>query len=143
MPTFRIFGAGFTFKQLLLMVGGTLAVLTVIGYGVFEARRLIEGPQITILSPRDGSAVGGPLVTVKGIIKNAAFITLNDRQILTDHKGNFEEQYSPPPGLAIIEVAARDRFGRAVDARLHINVLAQCLPDSQFTNPSQSANGYE
>jgi hypothetical protein len=130
MQTFRIFGAGFTFKQLLLIVAGTIVVLLVIGYGIFEARRILEGPRITLTYPIDGSAVGGPVVTVKGTVKNAAFITLNDRQILTDDKGNFEEKFSPPPGLAIIEVAARDRFGRAIDKQLQINVLAQCIEGS-------------
>lgn len=120
----------FTFKQLLLTGFGTLAILAVISYGIFEARRILEGPRITLTSPRDGSAVGGPIITVQGVVRNAAFITINDRQVLSDDKGNFSESFSPPPGPAIIEVAARDRFGRSVDTRLHINVLAQCIENS-------------
>ena len=116
-----------TFKQFLLYTFGIIAIVVFLGYGIFEARRIIEGPRITIASPINGSAVGGPLVTISGTIQNAAFFTINDRQVLSDDRGNFSESFSPPPGLAIIEVAARDRFGRMMTKELQINVLAQCI----------------
>ena len=36
-----------------------LLVLVVLSYGLFEARKLVEGPEITIASPIDGSIVAG------------------------------------------------------------------------------------
>lgn len=117
-----------TFKQILVWTIGIIAVVGFIAYGIFEARRLIEGPRITLNSPVDGTAVGGPIITVAGTIQNAAFFSINGKQVLSDDKGNFAEQISPPPGFEIIEVAARDRFGRTVVKDIKVTVLAECLP---------------
>jgi hypothetical protein len=103
-----------------------LLFLAVVGYGLFEARRLIGGPVITIDTPINGSATSERVVTIKGNARNISFLTINDAPAFTDEQGNFAEQLSPPPGYAIFTVAATDRFGRRASAEVHITVLNYC-----------------
>jgi hypothetical protein len=103
-----------------------LAILLIVGYGAFEARRLIAGPQITILSPKDGTATSSSMVILEGIAQNISFLTINDSPAYTDESGHFSQVLSPPPGYAIFTVAATDRFGRRARAEVQIAVLNFC-----------------
>jgi hypothetical protein len=103
-----------------------LAVLALLAYGLFEARRLIGGPHITIDAPLDGSATSSTIVTISGMAQNISFLTINDAPAFTDESGRFVERLSPPPGYAIFTVQASDRFGRRASAQVHITVLNYC-----------------
>jgi hypothetical protein len=103
-----------------------LLALAVIGYGLFEARRLIGGPEVTIDMPIDGSAVSSNVITISGTARNISFLSINDAPAFTDETGKYSVQVSPPPGYAIFTVAATDRFGRRASAEVHITVLNYC-----------------
>ena len=103
-----------------------LVILTVISYGLFEARKIIGGPSITIDSPLEGSSVSATAITIAGVAHNISFLTINDAPAFTDKNGRFTEQLSPPPGYAIFTVAATDRFGRRASAEIHITILNYC-----------------
>jgi hypothetical protein len=109
-------------RRIILLV----VILLVIGYGLFEARRLIGGPVVTINSPEDGSATSSEIITISGTAHNISFLTINDVPAFTDEQGHFTEELSPPPGYAIFTVAATDRFGRRATAQVHITVLNYC-----------------
>ncbi len=81
-------------------------------YCLFQARFLILGPQVWIDSPRDGEVVGSSVVTLEGRARNAAWISLNDRQIYSDEDGHWSEKLIVASGLSIMTVNVRDRFGR-------------------------------
>ncbi len=103
-----------------------LVILAVIGYGAFEARRLVWGPSVVILSPTAGSATSSEVVTIAGIARNISFLTINDAPAFTDEQGRFLVRLSPPPGYAIFTVAATDRFGRRAVDSVPITVLNYC-----------------
>lgn len=103
----------------------TLA-LAIVGYGLFEARRLIEGPDIAIQSPADGSATSSPLVTVVGTAQNISFLTINDAPSYTDEEGRFVYRFSPPPGYTVVTVGAVDRFGRRASKSISFTVVQYC-----------------
>ncbi len=103
-----------------------LVVLVVISYGLFEARRLIQGPEIIILSPIDGSATSTTLVTVVGRVKNISFLTINDKPASADEAGQFVYRYAPPLGYTALTVAAEDRFGRRVSKVVRFTLLNYC-----------------
>jgi hypothetical protein len=94
-------------KQWLLII----FFLLLASYALFQARFLILGPRLTILSPTDGAAVT-TVIEVEGTATNVAWLTLDDRQIFTDEKGHFKEKLIVGKGTSIISVRARDRFGR-------------------------------
>lgn len=98
----------------------------VVGYGLFEARKLIDGPDIIIQTPANGSATSTRAVTITGTAENIAFLTINDAPSFTDESGRFVYRFSPPAGYTVITVAAVDRFGRRANKSISINVLTYC-----------------
>jgi len=112
-------------RPITFIVLGVLA-LAILSYGVFEGRRIIEGPEISIESPINGSATSTTGVIIAGNAQNISFLTINDRPYFTDKQGNFSETVSLPPGLAVLTVAATDRFGRRTTKQVAINVLDYC-----------------
>lgn len=97
-----------------------------LGYGLFEARRLIVGPVITITSPVNGSATSTTALTIEGVASNIAFLTIDDLPAYTDESGHFSLTLSPPPGYTSVTVAARDRFGRHTAKSIAVTLLNYC-----------------
>ncbi len=100
--------------------------LLISGYGLFEARKLIDGPDIVIESPANNSATSTTAVTITGTAQNISFLTINDAPSYTDESGKFVYRFSPPAGYTVVTVAAVDRFGRRASKQVSINVLSYC-----------------
>ncbi len=92
-------------------------------YVVFQARNLILGPRIAFIAPLDGETLSGPVIEVRGTATNVSFITLNDKQIFVNDNGEFKERLLPSPGLVILTLKAKDRFGREKIEQAQIVVL--------------------
>lgn len=103
-----------------------VAIVALLSYGLFEARKLIEGPTISIDYPADGSATSTALLTVAGTAQNIAFLTINDAPAYTDASGHFTQLLSPAPGATVITVAAVDRFGRKTTKIISLTMLSYC-----------------
>ncbi len=88
-------------------------------YGLFEARRFLEGPVLSIDSPAPGAALSS-IAHVRGMARNISFITLNGRQIYVDDEGVFDETLTPAKGYTVLTVEVRDRFGRTDRAALPV-----------------------
>ncbi|PIP55575.1 MAG: hypothetical protein CO183_02065 [Candidatus Zambryskibacteria bacterium CG_4_9_14_3_um_filter_42_9] len=101
---------------------GFLIILFIllVAYSLFQARALIIGPKISIESPADGKTVDDPLVVISGQSKNIAWLSLNDHQIFTDEEGEWSEKLLVSPGISIMTVKARDRFGRETEKNVQI-----------------------
>ena len=89
-------------------------------YAYFQARAIISGPQISVISPENGHTYTDPLVHVYGTTKRAKEITLDGREIFIDLEGNFGEKLLLAPGYNIIELAARDADGHSTKETLEI-----------------------
>jgi hypothetical protein len=103
-----------------------VAAVGFLGYGLFESRKIIEGPVITIESPLDGSATSSTSLRIAGTAENISFLSINDKPSFTDETGHFAELLSLPPGFTILTVAATDRFGRKTSRSVSITVLNYC-----------------
>jgi len=103
-----------------------LACVVLLLYALFEARRLITGPQVTITSPIHGEATSSRAVFISGEAHNISFLTINDNPTYTNEMGQFREILTPPPGYTTIVVAATDRFGRRTSTSVSITVLNYC-----------------
>lgn len=91
-----------------------------VAYGYFQARAYLEGPVISLESPAPGLVLEGPSFTVSGTIRNAAFISLNGRQIYTTEEGFFREQLLAPVGYTVVTLKARDRFGHSEEKEIEL-----------------------
>ena len=98
---------------------GVIFVLLCI-YSLYQARFLILGPEIYIESHRDGEEVYASVITLKGVAKNAAWLSLNGEQIFTDKEGHWQEALILSRGISIMTLAARDRFGRVKSKSIRI-----------------------
>lgn len=110
------YSEGFNIKKII----GLVAIFFLIVYGLFNARKLIGGPKIEIMTPRDGYEVTVNTVSIKGIAKNAIFVSINDRPISIDTSGVFEENLLLSPGYNIIRIFANDRFRQNTDKEIQI-----------------------
>lgn len=94
--------------------------IVAVSYFLFQARFMVAGPMVEIISPKNGSLVASSLVSIEGRAKNIAWISLNGRQIYTDESGLWSESLVVPPGTNIVTVKTRDRFGREAEKSIKI-----------------------
>ncbi len=101
-----------------LVIG--IFVLFIIGYGLFQAKKIITGPEIVINSPVSGSTVYKSETVITGMANNISAISLNDRSIYIDESGNFNEKLMLYPGYNIIKLKAQDKFGATVQKDIEL-----------------------
>ncbi len=99
------------FRTLLYYCFLALIGLCFVAYSIFQARFLIEGPQITFTS-EIASVQTDRVVTLEGTTANIVILTLNGREIYTDKQGHFKEALVLENGYTIATLQAKDRYGR-------------------------------
>lgn len=98
---------------------GIFAII-ILGYALFQARNIISGPVVKIQTPKNGISLEHSLMNIEGVAKNISYISMNDRQIFTDDKGEFSEKLLLSYGYNIITIKARDRFGQETEETLEL-----------------------
>ena len=88
----------------------SLIIVFIISYGIFNARYIISGPNIHILSPNTNTEIKSDTMTIRGVAKNTTYISINQRPIYINTEGFFEEEVLLYPGFNNIEIRAIDRF---------------------------------
>lgn len=107
--------------KLIISVGVILLAVVALGvYAYLQSREYLRGPVITILEPLNGSVSTTSRMTLIGTVHNAAFLTLNGKQIFTDERGRFRELLMLHEGYTIMSIAGRDRFGKTAEKRLEL-----------------------
>lgn len=92
-------------------VAFVLTVVT-IGYGIFEARSVMTGPELILRSPTAGSTIESPSFVVEGTAKNVTRLRINGRSVTTNQAGTFSETFVTPDGYGMLLLEAENRFGR-------------------------------
>ena len=98
----------------------SLIFLFILIYALFQARNLLLGPQITDILPETGARVSSSSIEITGATKNIKRLTLNDREIVMDEKGRFDEKLLIPKGYTIMKLQGWDRFKRDTTEFLEI-----------------------
>jgi len=101
-----------TIKKTLTVLSVIVLTGAVFGYGYYRTKDFLEGPILGIKAPKDGEMFASPLIEVRGISRNLSFLNLDGRKIYTDKDGIWGEKLLLQRGVNIIEVRAKDRFGR-------------------------------
>ena len=100
-----------TLSSILRAFGVATILALFVAYVLFQARFLIQGPQITMT--KDTSVVQTErTVTLEGTAKNITNITVNGNPILTDESGNFAYTIVLENGYNKTSIQAHDRYGR-------------------------------
>ncbi len=97
-----------------------LLVLASVGYGLYQARMLIQGPLLTVYAPREGVTETAQLMEVRGKVENVTRVRVNGRTITTDPEGVFSEFLVTPDGYGVVLVEAEDRFGYRTAEKVEI-----------------------
>ena len=98
----------------------SLLGLVIVGYSLFQAKKLISGPIIDVFSPQNGATYSQTLIEVVGRAQNAAYLNLDDRPIFTDKDGKFSEKLLLSPGYNIIKLDAHDKFKKYTEKKLQV-----------------------
>lgn len=97
-----------------------LVILIIASYAYYRTIDIIEGPIISIESPKTGESFKKSLIHIKGSVKNASYITMNDRQIFVDEFGKFDERFLLSFGYNILKLKVTDRFNRVEEKKLEL-----------------------
>jgi hypothetical protein len=106
--------ARFKMRKILAITLWVVSITIVLGYGTWRALLFIQGPSITVETPRNGVVVSDPFIEIRGSAKNISFITLNGARIYLNDEGVFDEHMLLAYGYNVITTEAVDRFGRKV-----------------------------
>lgn len=98
-------------RTVLRVIGVFLLFSCILGYVLFQARNLIEGPILTI-TEEPTNPISTRMITIRGIAKNAVYITINGKEMFVDHEGNFTKTLVLQDGYTIMKLRAEDRYGR-------------------------------
>lgn len=98
----------------------SLFVFILLGYGGFQAHKIITGPTIKLEDSFHETVTGSNKINLRGIAANVAFISLNDNPIFIDEKGSFSENLLLYPGYNIIKLYGKDKFGKTLTKLVEI-----------------------
>ncbi len=100
-------------KKILKIVSLAVFVLFIIVYAFFISKDLIFGVKIKNVNITDGEKMTDNILKITGNARNAVNLTLNDRVISVDQKGNFDETIALLSGYNVISIKAKDEFGNS------------------------------
>lgn len=98
----------------------SIVLICFLGYTGYEIKKVVLGPKIEIISPTNGSLVSNSFTEISGIATNVKDITLNDRKIFIDEKGNFKEHLLLSYGYNTIVIKAVDKFGKSAEKIIEV-----------------------
>lgn len=118
----------------LVRYGLIVFFLIIIAYAYFEGRALLYGPTIEV-SPRV-MEVSDPYITISGVARRIASLSLNGDAIPVTEDGAFEEGYILTPGYNRIILDAKDKYGKTAQRIIEIvyNPESQSTPSSDETS---------
>lgn len=108
---------GFNRIQILASI---ILILVIIIYSIFAFWDYAQGPELIVNFPQNGYSTTSPLIKVSGIAERAQFISINDRPIYMDEKGNWNETLLLNPGYTIIKTFVSDRFGHEQSSLIYV-----------------------
>lgn len=103
-------------------IGLAIVIILIAGYALFESRRYLEGPRITITYPTNGSLIETLPVRVSGTGSNLSYFYINGSQAYLDEDGTFSFLYTPPRGYTTLRARGEDRFGRSTEVVVRFTV---------------------
>lgn len=96
------------------------AVSLLVVYSFVQARPFLSGPEIFLEHPINGQVFDDFLLKIEGTASGSEIFSINDRVVLTDSRGGFEESLLLAKGYNIIELSAEDRFGKIATKKLEV-----------------------
>lgn len=102
-------------SSILVLVFGGFAYL------YFEVNNFVSKPRLVIITPADGSSVGGSSTHVTGMAEKDALVFINDQPVLVNENGEFSQDVGLKSGVNTISVKARSKFDKESIQSVTIN----------------------
>ncbi len=92
----------------------TLLAVLFVGYAYYQARNLIEGPNV-VLTDEPETVQHNRVVTLTGTARNVVVLRVNGKEMHTNEQGYFAHALVLENGYTIATIEAEDRYGRKID----------------------------
>lgn len=112
--------------------------LLLLGYGYYEARAVLYGPQIDV--PAETIVVHEPFTEIRGQASYIAELSLNGALVAVTEEGVFSEPYMLTPGENYVVLDARDKFGRARQKTIEILYIPDPSRKTDSALPTSTAS---
>ncbi len=99
---------------------------------------LIKGVQIEAKVERQDSS--SSLANIKGNAKNAIYISINGREIFIDKDGSFSEPVVLIPGLSVITIDTKDKFGKNKEKEFQLVYNRESAPSVALVEKDINTN---
>ncbi|MDO8493613.1 MAG: hypothetical protein Q7S19_03675 [bacterium] len=109
-------------NNLRLWLIGVICII-IFGYTLYEARFLIDGPELVIFSPKNHVTVTDSLLEIHGQVKNLSSLTINGRLIMIRPDGLFDDKLLLLDGYNTIEAKVKNKFGQETSKILEIMLV--------------------
>ena len=93
-------------------LGIAFVLLSVLGYLGWQVNRILEPPQLTLISPEDGHITSDEQITIRGLSDPETDITINGKGVSYTKEGQFEQALDLVEGVNTIVVEATKKHGQ-------------------------------
>lgn len=100
------------------------------GYLIWQVKGIIEPPQLSILSPIDGSVVQDRTLLVEGQAAAGTNLTINGQTVAANTQGAFSIPIDLVPGLNTLTVNATKKHGKTTTRVVNVILKAALLPNN-------------
>ncbi len=100
-------------KSFKSLVGTGLVILFflfIIIYAKSRTSFLSQGVSLSVENIENGQSFSSQVLELKGTAKRAVLLTINDREVLIDENGEFQETVILNPGLNTLTIEEKDKF---------------------------------
>jgi hypothetical protein len=91
------------------LILGILVALLFTVYGIFKALPYLEGPEVTLYTPKNGDHVGTTTFILSGKALRTKELYLSGRSVNIDQEGNFSELFVSYSPYTILTIEAIDK----------------------------------
>ena len=109
-------------RVIIHIIAASAITLSVGGYFFYQAKGFIMGPKLEVTSPTDGQTFSSASVKVEGGATPGAQLTINGMKVYSDGTGRFSEDLLLARGIHVLQIVAKDRFGKEREIARQINV---------------------
>ncbi|OGZ95351.1 MAG: hypothetical protein A3I44_03355 [Candidatus Sungbacteria bacterium RIFCSPLOWO2_02_FULL_51_17] len=110
-------------ERTLAVVGGTLALVLVLGYLVYAVLGTVFPPRLDVRYPAEDITTDVPVIDVEGIVKPETSIVLSGRPVYVDENGRFKERIHLDDGLNALEVEAKNTLGKVTKITRYVLLI--------------------
>lgn len=108
----------------LRVIGVTSLLFLVAGYLGLQVKRIVDPPQLTLISPQNGQVIQETHIVVQGETDQEVKVSINGTEIRNNERGQFQEAVDLAPGLNAITITAEKKHGKITSETRYV-VLKQ------------------